>query len=205
MQVMICQYDCITQVASNEVSFDLIFAVNHQAMTNSIASTQRLAESSLLDARASEAHELNLFRDYAASTAERDGKNCLLVASFRLLPPTEAVSLRRRIRGGSAILVIAFQGVARISILISKSQKIQMWRLLSFIPTFKRGKFWCPLCKEHFEDVGHLFLHSKVYDSAVEHVFVNLTCVLVPAKIHYARIAQDLEYHPSSHLVNCLA
>ncbi|KAM3266348.1 hypothetical protein P3L10_003342 [Capsicum annuum] len=46
---------------------------NAQVNQSSIASTQRLAESSLLDARASEAHELNLFRDYAASTAERDG------------------------------------------------------------------------------------------------------------------------------------
>ncbi|XP_009606397.1 psbP domain-containing protein 5, chloroplastic [Nicotiana tabacum] len=94
-----------------------------------VTSTQRLAESSLLDAHASEidgepywyyeylvrksptktAQETNLFRHYAASTAERDGYLYTFsastlgkqwdkmgpfleksVASFRLLPPTES-------------------------------------------------------------------------------------------------------------------
>ncbi|XP_009783574.1 psbP domain-containing protein 5, chloroplastic-like isoform X1 [Nicotiana tabacum] len=94
-----------------------------------VTSTQRLAESSLLDAHTSEidgepywyyeylvrksptktAQETNLFRHYAASTAERDGYLYTFsastlgkqwdkmgpsleksVASFRLLPPTES-------------------------------------------------------------------------------------------------------------------
>ncbi|KAF3621433.1 PsbP domain-containing protein 5, chloroplastic [Capsicum annuum] len=51
----------------------VIDSMFHLKELTRVTSTQRLAESSLLDAHASEAQEPNLFRHYVASTAERDG------------------------------------------------------------------------------------------------------------------------------------
>ncbi|GFZ08418.1 PsbP domain protein [Actinidia rufa] len=49
-----------------------------------ITSSQRMAESSVLDAHSSETRESNSFRHYISSTVERDGKPHFIVLMFML-------------------------------------------------------------------------------------------------------------------------
>ncbi|XP_055820649.1 psbP domain-containing protein 5, chloroplastic isoform X3 [Solanum dulcamara] len=104
-----------------------------------VTSTQRLAESSLLDAHASEidsepywyyeylvrksptkaaAQEPNLFRHYVASTAERDD-GTLLRKDSGIFPTSSSYGkLCPSIQGSMEVLVIAVQGVVRINMLL---------------------------------------------------------------------------------------